>query len=114
MPGQVHSIITKRDFDFSNLTSSTIEIPIVRIATSVIIDFGIGPLKFEGISRVDNTPTFVMPGDSGSIALKESTTSPVGMMIAGSGVVGILVPMSTMFSTPFFYSGVKLLQIESQ
>ena len=30
MPGQVHSIITKRDFDFSNLTASTIEIPIVR------------------------------------------------------------------------------------
>jgi len=30
MPGQVHSIITKRDFDFSALTASTIEIPIVR------------------------------------------------------------------------------------
>lgn len=30
MPGHVNSIITKRDFDFSNLTASTIEIPIVR------------------------------------------------------------------------------------
>ncbi len=96
------------------MTNYTHAARIDTIATSVIIDFGIGPLKFEGISRVDNTPTFVMPGDSGSIALKESTTSPVGMMIAGSGVVGILVPMSTMFSTPFFYSGVKLLQIVSQ
>ncbi len=30
MSGQVHSIITRRQFDFSNLTASTIEIPLVR------------------------------------------------------------------------------------
>ena len=30
MPCQVHSIITKRDFDFSSLTSSIIEVPLVR------------------------------------------------------------------------------------
>ncbi len=30
MSGQVQSVITKRDFDFSNLTASTIEVPLVR------------------------------------------------------------------------------------
>ncbi len=30
MSGQVLSIITKRDFDFSNLTSLTLEVPLVR------------------------------------------------------------------------------------
>lgn len=83
---------------------------ITLISASYPITYGLGVLKFEGVSIVNNNPTFAMGGDSGSIALKDGTYNPVGMMIAGNGQVAVLVPMSKMFATAF-KSGVKLLQL---